>query len=207
MVIAGVVMVGCATQESPSREERIGESKGSTALSNAPPRTGFLGDYSRLVKSSTHDNTWQERSAQIERYKVFMVEEVKVYPKMTTGGEALDAETSAMLGDYFRTALIDSISGAYEVTTTPGPNVASIRAAVTEIALYQAATGVKEARMGGAAMELEVVDSITEQRLFAVIDSGSVSGYDNPPVPTQRFEHARVTFRHWASRLLLRLRT
>lgn len=59
--------------------------------------------------------------------------------------------------------------------------------------------------MGGAAMELEVIDAITGARLLALIDSGSVSSYDNPPVPERRFEHARVTFRHWAARLALRL--
>ncbi len=195
------ILTGCAGQTAPAKKS----AQVNPTLADAPPRTDFLREYSNLRKTSTDANTWLERSPEIDRYGRFVIDPVKVYPKATVRGVPLDAESTSLLSNEFQIALRQSIAGAFTVADAPGPGVARVRAAVTEVAIYKPADGTRDAEMGGAAMELEIVDSVSGKRLFAIIDSGSVSSYDNPPVPTRRFEHARITFRHWASRLIIRM--
>lgn len=200
MTLVAGALAGCTGQSSTAQGQGSGPDR-----VDAPPRTGFLGDYSRLQRSKNDLNTWTEHSPGIGDYRTFIIDPVRIYPQETARGVPLDAETSAMLASGFHEELRESLSTVFAITDTPGPGVARVRAAVTQVALYKPSSGDVEADMGGAAMEMEVVDATTGRRLFAMVDSRSVSMYDNPPAPTRRFEHAHTTFRHWASRLVVQL--
>lgn len=200
-----IVAIAAACGGCADSRTRSAPPTGTAALNDAPPRTGFLGDYSGLRKSVTYANTWVERAPEIESYKSYLVDPVDVVPIATVRGVPLDTETTSFLAESFRSALAGSLSSVYTVTDAAGPGVARVRAAITEVGLYKPATGQASAEMGGASMELEVVDSVSGKRLLALVDSGSVSAYDRPGAPSEKFEHAQTTFRHWASRLLVRV--
>jgi hypothetical protein len=69
---------------------------------------------------------------------------------------------------------------------------------VTEVALTKN-PGRSSTLDGGAAAELEILDSLSGKRLAAAIDSQRV--HPSQDDTSDAFSETRIVFRHWASRL------
>ncbi len=114
-----------------------------------------------------------------------------------TPGEA------ASLAKDFRDDLIAAIGQAHdEVVAEPGAGVARIRVAVTGVALSRASDDPGGLMIGGADMEAEIVDSVTAKRLGAMVDSSRADVIDATVASPDPYHDARVSFRHWSSRLV-----
>ncbi len=159
--LCGGVLAGCAA---PVKE---GE------------RTGFISDYSSLGEKE--NNGYSYVSDGIADYTKFCVDPVEMLYQPNEGDTTFSDEQLEELSAYFKTKIEEALTRdeGYELVTEPGPGVARFRAAITQvddtigilnILLYTRITG---AGLGGAAMEAEIVDSVTGEQLAALVRWGS----------------------------------
>lgn len=143
--------------------------------SSAPETThsGFLSDYSRLTPVDKTRMTFQ--TGKIRNYKAFIVDPVTF---MSTRSK-LDPEQRATVAVYFRDTVINTLrSKGYEITDRPSTGTARVRIAVTGVnestwwMKLHPASNMTGAGRGGAAMEGEVIDSVTGEQLGATVQSG-----------------------------------
>jgi hypothetical protein len=196
-LLAFVIACGCAqnsTSESPRLREAAPESV------ERAPRSGFLKDYSRLKPSPTHPTALFEQSDQLAAYRSFIIDPVEVLCDRTGRGEPLDADARRALADAARAEAIDALGITSTIVEKPGPGVARIRSAIVAVASSRRSDTGQD-QIGGAAVEMEIVDSLTGQRLGAAVENDVVRVRETGDDAAGRFTDARLVFRHWAARL------
>ena len=177
-------------------------------------RTGFLSDYSRLKSVSDESYRYVDERA-VDRYSNFIVDEVKVH--FFAGSSAIKAKSEGKITDqdlndltnYFHSAIVKAISSSgHKVVYQPGPGVARIRVALTDIKETGALNVLPQASLlgagiGGAAMEAEVIDSVSGKQISAVVESrkGSRVPFSN----LGDWGTAKGVMDQWANRLKERL--
>ena len=191
-----------------------------------PEPKGFLGDYSDLKKGEKGEArliyikpnvTWTRWA----RYKAVMIDSVTFWH-----GEddtSVSPEDQQKLTDHLYQALHKQLSKDYEIVDKPGPGVLRIRAAITQAKGANVAgnvvTGVvpqiRLASMlvglstntakfvGGAAIEGEVTDSVSNERLLAAVDERA--GTKRPDQMFSKWGDVEKAFDFWADRLRQRL--
>ncbi|MFT5387559.1 MAG: hypothetical protein ACI9E5_000690 [Candidatus Omnitrophota bacterium] len=141
-------------------------------------RTGFLGNYSNFYPSKAYEGMLIDHAANkdIAEYQYFIIDPVLIYFTASSESVGVDRETLNELTLYFEEKLEDKLSKNYTVVTTPGPGVLRVRIAITDIVPNKPylnahwATKVTKAGIGGASIEVEFLDSQTNERIAAVID-------------------------------------
>jgi len=200
MILASVVLMGICGCGGP----------------DAPSTTGFLSDYSKIQAVSDSSYRYLDKSV-FGSYKGFIVDPVAVH--FQGGAKAITAKSEGKLTDqnikdlanYFHDAIVKAITDAgYSTTYQPGPGVARIRAAITDLEETNVAlAAVPQARMatgagvGGAAMEAEFVDSVTGKQIAAVVESKA--GSRVPFTGLSNWGGAKSAIDEWAKRLRQRL--
>lgn len=195
ILLATCALLGCqGPAASPS------EFAGEPVLKDLARPSGFLADYSRLRPSPRHPSTLFDYDIDLREFDRFYIEPVVVLPKLAVGGGPISAETAASLAAELKADLVETIQMRYALAETPGPGVARIRAAITQLAESRTDVLTKREYMGGAAIEAEITDSETGRRLLAVAETDSVEAFE-PRDRADRLHDARIVFRHWTARL------
>ncbi len=170
-------------------------------------KTGFLGDYSRL--QSTDDGLRYLDMKRLAQYKQFIVEPVVIHLHGMKQGARPDPETRRELANHMNNAIIKAIQGKYMVVSQPGPGVARVRVAITDLeksnpvlnAIPQAKlTG---AGLGGASMEAELLDSQTGEQIGAVVETQKGSRLSFAGLKT--WGDSKAVMDGWAERFRKRL--
>lgn len=197
---------GCASQQPEAEPDpiRSGDAKAPVGMTD-PRYSGFLVDYARLRPSPRHPGTLYEQSAKLASYTAFIVEPMAVLPARTARGTPVTDAEAKELARTLHEETVEAIRATHPVVTEPGPNVAVIRAAVTALAASHVDAATGQIQIGGAAVEIEILDSITRERVAAAVESDVVRDAAEP-MGEDRFSDARLVFRHWASRLYLWIR-
>jgi hypothetical protein len=165
--------------------------------------SGFLKDYSLLRQDARYksDWVWVKPDADLREYDRVLIDPVVVMPlKGSTAGD-LGPEVLQKVADHFTKTLKQTIEPYYTLALRPGPNVLRVRVAITDI---EKATGGGPGdpgyQVGGAAMEVEIVDAVTGERQAAAIDriEGSQAGRD----VKREWMHVEGAMVEWANRLL-----
>ncbi len=159
--IVSVMTAGCATIQDPGR-------------------TDFLSDYSKLEEIA--ENRLVYDSGNLGNYSKFIIDSVLMlyhHPekRIFTDEELEDLRT------HFETKVREALikDDGYQIVEVVGPETAKLRIGITgvddtigalNITIYTKITG---AGLGGAAMEGEIVDSVTGEQIAAVIRWGSGS--------------------------------
>lgn len=145
-------------------------------------RAGFISDYSNLDKTSS--KSYLYTNPRVGEYSSFIVERpVAMFTPDETGMNAFTEEEMDEILTYFQDKLIEAIGedGKFQIVEEAGPGVARVRVCLTDMdatigALnVNLATKMSGAGLGGAAMEGEMVDSVTGEQLGASIQWGSGS--------------------------------
>lgn len=125
----------------------------------APPPSGFLrGGYSNL--KPVDNSTWRYVDTnRLAAYRSFTVQPVSVLVK-EYWGTTLTAGQQEAVGARFRQKIASALSSRYDVTGTPGPNTAEVRAAITRA--YRVGNSL------AVGVEAEILDPQTHQQLAAV---------------------------------------
>lgn len=168
------------------------------------PTPVFLTHAEDLRPSPDHGDRWYDLSRRLGNYKAFIVEKPAIMPDLAMRGAVFTSEQREMLAASYQDEFRKALSSPHSVTDTPGPDVARIRSAITSVARsLNAKTGVRQD--GGATREMEIVDSLSGERLAAVIERDLGQDY-HAPTTDRPFHDARATFTHWSARLTLMLR-
>ncbi len=200
LALAAFLLAGCAGNH-PADQWR--KDRGASAAITTTADSGFLGDYSGLRPSPRHADTRYEQSAAFASFTAFYIQPIIVLPDNTVRGvelsEAVKLELAADAADELRAAL----SSRFRVVDGPGEGVATVRAAITAVALG-GRSPEGEPWLGGASVEVEVLDSLSGQRVAAAVESDSIDPLDEGRHDggAGDLHDARMVFRHWSQRFL-----
>ncbi len=174
-----------------------------------PGQAGFLSDYSNLEE--VNENHLVYLSGNAGNYSKFIVDPVAMRYGQPEEKRIFSDEELEDLQVHFKTAVIEALTedDGYQVVEVAGPGTARLRIGITDvddtigalnITIYTKITG---AGLGGAAMEGEVVDSMTGEQIAAVSRWGSGSR-----ILRAGFTHtgdAKIVIDRWAKDLRERI--
>jgi hypothetical protein len=183
--------------------------------------SGFLKDYSNLKANPKLDSsalTYVNTDAahHLRHYVAIIVDPVEIYVSSKADDSQLPERARETVANYFRHSLESAVGDAYPIVNSPGPLVLRLRAAIVGVD-----TGGKVAPLDDPAMtakalpsaivldkvavEMELVDSVTGERIAAMVDNtqlgagAQVGAEDFSRIP--RFEQAQDAFDEWAHRV------
>lgn len=200
-----ILLAGCSqsSQSSGSRAETntLGE-PGTLDVNTLPPprHSGLISDYARLKPSPEFPGTLVWSSPKLSQYKRFIVDPVIVVPSETSRGLPITEKDKQRLAADFRFELVDILQATYPVITVPAPKTARVKTAITEVARSAGPNNDWFRWEGGAAAEMEIVDSQTGEPLASAIDSTLVKTRESGKV-TDPYSDTKLVFRNWAARL------
>ena len=172
--------------------------------------SGFLRDYSQLKLEEDGAKRYLNPSKNLRQYKKFIIDPVVVNFAPNAKGTAIDPAKLKELSDYFRNQLVKGLSKRYRVVRSSGPGVLRIRVAITDIKKTTAVANIHPGMkmsgvgLGGAAMEAEAVDSVSGERVAAIVDSQS-GGRLGITAGLKKYGHAQQVMDGWVERFVKRL--
>lgn len=204
-LLAAVLVAGCShsSNSGGTRAETntLGEQKPPDVNSMPTPRhSGIISDYARLKPSAEFPGTLVWNSGKLGQYKRFIVDPVLVIPSASTRGVPITEKDKQRLAADFRYEIVDILQATYPVITVPAPKTARVKTAITEVARSAGPNNDWFRWEGGAAAEMEIVDSLTGEPLASAIDSNLVKTRD-PGKVTDPYSDTKLVFRNWAARL------
>ena len=170
--------------------------------------TGFLSDYSRLEAKSGTSMRYIKPGA-LRNYSKFIVDPVAIHFHSRAKGKKTKSEDLRTLQKYMYDAVVKSLSSGYQVAYRPGPGVARLRIALTDVkksspvlnAIPQ--TKLVGLGLGSASMEAEMVDSQTGEQIGAVVESQVGKRLSLKGLST--WGDAKAVMDDWAKRLRKRI--
>lgn len=174
--------------------------------------SGFLGDYSKLKPEAGIEGMTVYRAPGFDagNYDKFVIDPIGVHFAPAATGTAVSPDDLKKLTDYFRTTLVGKLSKNYKVVDEPGAGVMRLRIAITDVKKTTAALNIHPATklsgvgLGGASVEAEGVDTVTDRRMFAFVHTRAG---DRIAVAAglQEFGHAKQAIDFWCEKLVERL--
>ena len=180
----------------------------------------FLSSYSGFEKSSFLDDAvvYKGNLLKIDKYDSVYIEDLRVLPPPKADNKKITQEELQKLATTFDQTMRDELAKDYKVVSQPGPGTVSFRAAVTDLQpgdpfwftvghapfvsyASTAAWAVTGNNLGSgyATMEAEVLDSVTRERIYAVIDKNTGSQLELIE-GLSRWGHVERAFRAWAKK-------
>jgi len=184
--------------------------------------SGFLTDYPvfKPGPEGGADFVYMKEGVDFASYDKVMMDQVVFYFKEDADYKGVHPEELQELASAFNESVFDALQDAYPLVGKPGPGVLRIRTAITDVAsskpalntistflpiglaistAKKAATGVHSG-VGQASMEAEFLDSQTNERLGAAIDTKAGEKY-KVVKGMDKWGHAKDAFNFWAKRL------
>ena len=185
--------------------------------------SGFLGDYGQL-QAGTGDQAakvYFKPGVDFKQYNKLMFERIVVLLSDSADNRAIDPTLMKEMTDYYQNALFAAFKDGYEIVDQPGPGVMRVRVAITELkpsnptantlstivpvgivvsGATKATTG-DNLGTGEAATEIELLDSVTGERLVAAVDKRQ----GGKGVFRGKWEDTKEAFDYWAKRMRQRL--
>ncbi len=198
---------------------------GRTLRARGASTSGFLGDYSQLQKGSGEEAQWFyiNPRADFSTFDKVLIDPVTIWAKAKSGPTGVSQEDLQRLADSLYGAVYKELSADYAVVQQPGPGVLRIRVAITQakgsiVVLDLVSTVVPPAVaastvkylatgtglfVGKAAVEAEILDSLSGSRLAAVVDERA--GGKSLKGVNDTWDAANASFSYWAEKLRKRL--
>ncbi len=174
-----------------------------------PGQAGYLSDYSNLEEIDANQLFYD--SGNLANYSKFIIDPIAMLYRQPEEKRIFSDEELEDLQAHFKTAVSEALTedGGYQVVEASASGTARLRIGITDvddtigalnITIYTKITG---AGLGGAAMEGELVDSMTGEQLVAVSRWGSGSR-----ILRAGFTHtgdAKILMNRWAKDLRERI--
>jgi len=177
--------------------------------------TGFLDRYPVFEKGAGNiDLRYMDKQVDFRNYNRIMMDEVTFFFHSEADYKGIQPSEIAELGKAFHKTFVEVLGN--RLTNKPGPNVARMRLAVTNIQpsspvagtmttvvpaglaislVKKGATG-EYTGIGSASMEVEFLDSVSNRRIAAAIDHAPGGKLD-----VGKLSPVKTAFRYWANRL------
>jgi hypothetical protein len=168
--------------------------------------SGFLVDYSQLTPGGEDRAalTYVDPDVDFKNYDALMFDRVSVWLSPEAEIRDVDPAVFKKMSDYFLNALVKAVEDGYTVVDQPGPNVIRVRAAITDVEPSDPvakALSVDNIGTGGAEAEIELLDSMSSERLAAAVDRRQ----GGQPASRGVWEDTKDAFDYWARRFRERL--
>ena len=166
---------------------------------SGPPNTsGFLSNYHHMEKHPERKGAWVWYRSEIDlrEYDRIMLDKVTVVPHPGSKAAELGEETLKKVAQGFEKIFKEIVDPYYTLVDKPASNVLWVRIAITDVS----PAGKDGKSMGAAAIEGEFLDSVSAERLAAIVDriEESTSGKEAP----EEWRAVEGAFREWAQRLV-----
>jgi len=137
---------------------------------------GFLSDYSKLERITDQTLRYLP-SRSLRDYSSFIIDPVtvKFYSQSTIN--KVSSQDKDHLSQYMYSEIRRVIYGRYKYAWKPGPGVARVRIAITDVKESKTMqnlmpiTKMAGTGLGGASIEAEIVDSQTGKQIAAIIET------------------------------------
>ncbi len=142
----------------------------------SPETTGVLSSYYKLEPAGAGTLRYVN-SDELAQYSQFWVQPVEIHLHPGTKDLTSKKQELQQMKDLLYNAVVNELSANYAVVSHGGRGVAKVRMALTDIKQDTAALNVLPTTrltglgLGGAAMEAELVDSITGRQIAAVVQT------------------------------------
>jgi len=199
----------------------------STFQARSVDKSGFLGDYSQFTPGEGDQALlrYVNPNADFKKYDKIIIDPVRTYSAPDGRLAKMDAETRQTLVNYLDATLREHLKADYVIVEKPGPDVLRLRVALTDAkgsrvvmdtissivpfgiaigAVKSLATG-SNLSVGEVSVEGECVDSMTNERLFAAVDSRVGRKYTGKFDKFSKWHTAKDAFDYWALRTQMRL--
>ena len=219
-----LLLAGCASTNGKANE---GEGQ---------KHTGFLSDYSQLKPEAEDSKAlkYVNPQADMKKYNKILLEKIIVWLKDDADYKGIDPDAMKAMTDYFREAIVRELGSDYPLVTEPGPDVLRLRIAVTDLVPTKTAVTVlvlvtpyatvadlasgaaskggagSAPYLGRAGIEVEGIDSVTLQQVFAYVEERYGKKYDaeNPGSYFKAYTewgYVQQAFDFWAKKFRTRL--
>ena len=180
--------------------------------------SGFLGDYSRFVPTEGGVALrYEKEDRPVAGYSKYIIDPILIYFHPEARGVAVDPTRLGQLTETFHDEIVDQLeaSESIQVVTEPGPGVARIRLALTDLMPAKGGAGARigvgvagmlvvpggglvapAVAVGQAHGEGEIVDSVTGERLSAFVDHTAGRRFFNKGIKSWSDVHRGM--RRWA---------
>jgi len=172
------------------------------------PMTGFLTQYNVLTKDERYKDLYVYKKPGFDSnsYSNFVIDPVVVFFHPEARGSAINPERLKELTDFFQGEIIEQFEIGFKKSDGPQAKTFRIKVAVTDIIPNKPylnlhwSTTLAGFGIGGAALEAEIVDSQTGERLLAIVDTrkGKRRKYTKG---WTKFGHTKDIFTQWAKLL------
>ena len=174
--------------------------------------TGFLKNYAQLKPDPQVDGAlrYVNPKRNLKQYDRFMIDPIAVYFAPGAKGAGIDPAKLKELTDYFRSELVKALTKNYRVVSGPGEGVMRLRIAITDVEESEPLLNIPPAMkltgagLGGASMEAEGIDSLTGERIGAIVETRSGNRI-SVAAGLSRMGHAKQVMRYWVERFLKNL--
>lgn len=182
--------------------------------------SGFLKDYSKLKPVAGMDEMARGYAAtdakkNLHKYIAVVVDPVDIYLASDADDAKLTETARSAATEYFRAALVKSVSDAFPVVDKEGPLVLRLRSAVVgvdfggEVAPADKAADVEKGltyslNIGKVRVEMELLDSESGDQIAALVDQenlGEGAEIGSTNTREEKWAAAREAFDGWASRV------
>ena len=137
----------------------------------ATTESGFLTDYGPLEEETPGVLSFRAAPERLRRYQAFIVDPIEV--RLEERPERVDDDDRAKLTAHFDTQIRAALGERFEIVGEAGEHVGRVRAAVTRVERSAPLLNIHPASklsgvgLGGAAIEGEIVDSVSGELLVA----------------------------------------
>jgi hypothetical protein len=170
-----------------------------SALAQDFQSSDFLSDYSQLKQSSDKymNYTYLAEGApgKMGKYSAVMIDQPEIFVAANSKYKGMKPDDMKELADAFRASMAASLSTTYMIVDQPGPNVLYVRFAISNVQLKKHRKGLlgytpvglvvgaaksamtsdftKKIDLKGLTVEMEVLDSSSEEQLAALLETRS----------------------------------
>jgi hypothetical protein len=182
--------------------------------------SGFLGEeYGKLQPGPEGGakERWLKPDTDFAKYKKLMVDSVIFFFAEDSGYKGIDPQEMKELADAFNLELVNALQGQYPIVAEPGPDVARLRVAITDIKETSpirstitsivpvgiAISLVKKGVTGGwtaggiTSAEFEALDSVTNEVIALAADQYKAGFLERG----SKWGSAKEAFKVWAGRV------
>ena len=194
-------------------------------------QSGFLGDYPSFERNEeTGAEIWFKSSEKgvlvLKPYQKILLSPIEIWLNQESSYKGINPDELKAITDYFAKSLEKHLGPSYPIVTEPGPGVLHLRIAITNVERVKPKRkwygyipvalvvegGTKAARSAAgdtvdlieATIEMEALDSVSEERLVAAIDSHKTDKIKREKDDLS-WEPIQSILDYWAERIKIRL--
>lgn len=181
--------------------------------------SGFMGEYP-IFKEGPEEGAelvYIKEGVDFTKYRKVLMDHVVIWFKKGADYEGIHTDELVEMSGAFHKAVVEALGDAYPLVEETGPDVLRLRLAITDvvaskpgmntvttilpiglaISTIKKGSSGKHTNVGEASMEAEILDSLTNERLAAAIDTKSGGKLEG----MTKWGAAEGAFRFWAGRL------